>query len=537
MVPRDVADDIVAEAFAKVLAVIRAGGGPSHAFGGYLLTAVRNLASDWLQARRRLTAVGDMDVATDDRTAAGRGRVTPGIGSAAETQAEARDEARLVVRAFARLPARWRAVLWQLEVEGKAPAAVAPMFGLSANGVSALAMRAREGLRQAYLEEHVGANVPAQCRIYAAEFGAGARGRLSRRRRAAMQEHLGHCPSCQDLFTELTELNSRLGAILTPAALAAASAALRTGRHTAMIRTGLTAPWRTWRLHPVTAAAGAAAGAAVAGGMLFAVNVTPVISSPALIAARPTDPAAPAAAASAPAITRRGHNGSGGGAGPGSLAGTGTPAPPGSPPGTDPLPGTGSLPSVTPRSAPAPSNQPAAASSPPSPAAPNTPAPTQANPIQTIASAASTTATTLTSTVSTTVSDVTSAASTTVNTLTTTVTTTVSGVASTTVASVASTASAAVSGVASTASGTVASVADTTGTTVSGVASAASATVASVADTTGTTVSGVASTVVAPATNTGTASTPPSALTTTAPGSASAATATASKAVATATGL
>jgi RNA polymerase sigma factor (sigma-70 family) len=225
LVPSGVADDIVAEAFARVLAAIRSGGGPSQTFRGYLLTAVRNVANDWLRTSRRLTLVSDMDVAAGE-SVAGPGRINPGIGSAAETQMEARDEARLVTRAFGRLPARWREVLWQLEVEGKAPAAVAPMFGLSANGVSALAMRAREGLRQAYLEEHVGANIPVECRTYAAEFGAGARGRLSQRRRAAMQEHLGHCPACQDLFTELTELNSRLGAILTPAALAAASSAL-----------------------------------------------------------------------------------------------------------------------------------------------------------------------------------------------------------------------------------------------------------------------------------------------------------------------
>src|ERR1700691_4819644 len=51
MVPHGMADDIVAEAFARVLAVIRAGGGPSHAFQGYLLTAVRNQANDWLKAR------------------------------------------------------------------------------------------------------------------------------------------------------------------------------------------------------------------------------------------------------------------------------------------------------------------------------------------------------------------------------------------------------------------------------------------------------------------------------------------------------
>src|ERR1700676_1508009 len=129
MVPADVADDIVAEAFARVLAAIHAGGGPSHAFRGYLLTAVRHQAHDWLQARRRLTVVADMDARVEDK-AAGSSWVNPGIGSAADTQAEARDEARLVTRAFGRLPARWRAVLWQLEVEGKAPAAVAPMFGL-----------------------------------------------------------------------------------------------------------------------------------------------------------------------------------------------------------------------------------------------------------------------------------------------------------------------------------------------------------------------------------------------------------------------
>ena len=71
MVPHDVADDIVAEAFARVLAAIRGGGGPDAAFRGYLLTAVRHLASDWLVARRRVTAIGDMSEETAD-LAAGR---------------------------------------------------------------------------------------------------------------------------------------------------------------------------------------------------------------------------------------------------------------------------------------------------------------------------------------------------------------------------------------------------------------------------------------------------------------------------------
>ena len=151
MVPRDVADDIVAEAFTRVLGAIRAGGGPGLAFRAYLLTAVRNTANDWLRASRRTTVVGDLGEDLEDHVPEenmGVARLSRGP----EAETEARAEARLVTRAFAHLPARWRAVLWQLEVEGEAPAAVAPMFGLSANGVSALAVRAREGLRQAYLQ-------------------------------------------------------------------------------------------------------------------------------------------------------------------------------------------------------------------------------------------------------------------------------------------------------------------------------------------------------------------------------------------------
>ena len=41
MVPRDVADDIVAEAFTRVLGAIRAGRGPGVAFRGYLLAPKR----------------------------------------------------------------------------------------------------------------------------------------------------------------------------------------------------------------------------------------------------------------------------------------------------------------------------------------------------------------------------------------------------------------------------------------------------------------------------------------------------------------
>ena len=228
MVQRDAADDIVAEAFTRVLGAIRAGGGPGLAFRAYLLAAVRNTANDWLRASRRTTVIGDLDQDLEDRVPEENMGLAQ-LSRGPEAEAEARAEARLVAAAFGRLPTRWRAVLWQLEVEGKAPAAIAPMFGLSANGVSALAVRAREGLRQAYLQQHIGRNIPASCQSYAAVLGADARGQLSRRRRSVVHEHLQHCTGCHALASELTELNSRLGAILTPAALAGASAALASG--------------------------------------------------------------------------------------------------------------------------------------------------------------------------------------------------------------------------------------------------------------------------------------------------------------------
>ena len=361
---------------------------------------MRHLAYDWSQARRRLTVVGDLDVQATDE-AAGSGRVNPGMGTAAETQAEARDEARLVTRAFGRLPARWREVWWQLEVEGKAPAAVAPMFGLSANGVSALAMRAREGLRQAYLEEHVGANVPAACRTYAA--------RVRRRgpRPAEPAPPGGHAgasrplPPCQDLFTELTELNSRLGTILTPAALAAASRALGSAKRATVLRTHLTGHWRTWRWHPVTSVTGAAAGVAVVGGMLLAVNVTPVTSTPAHAA---TGPAVPAAMPWG-SFDRKRQPGKGGG---GAAASAATHVSPHSPPAAGSPASTGLLAAVARPSGALPAAPPAIFA-PGAPANPRhasqapssggtTVTSTPANPNQTIADTASATVTGLTNT-------------------------------------------------------------------------------------------------------------------------------------------
>ena len=90
-----------------------------------------------------------------------------------------RPEHALISRAFTSLPERWRTVLWQVEVEGERPAAVAPSFGLSPNAMAALARRAREGLRAAYLQAHLTAEASEDCRATVSRLGNYVRGDLA----------------------------------------------------------------------------------------------------------------------------------------------------------------------------------------------------------------------------------------------------------------------------------------------------------------------------------------------------------------------
>src|SRR6188472_1837250 len=143
-------EDLVSEAFAKVMTVLQGGGGPDVAFRAYLLTAVRRLHVDKIRSNQKLTTTGDMTP------------YDPGVPFT--DTAIAGFEGGAAAKAFASLPERWQLVLWHLEVEGQKPAEIAPLLGMSANSVSALAYRAREGLRQAYLNMHSADLVSDACR-------------------------------------------------------------------------------------------------------------------------------------------------------------------------------------------------------------------------------------------------------------------------------------------------------------------------------------------------------------------------------------
>lgn len=205
------ADDLVSEAFAKVLVVLQRGGGPDLAFRAYLLTAVRRLHVDRIRATSRLQTTDDLS------------SVDPGVPFR-DTAVEGFESA-AAARAFASLPERWQMVLWHTEVEGQKPAEVAPLLGMSANSVAALAYRAREGLRQAFLTMHVQDLEDDACSWTHRNLGAYVRNGTSRRDTARVEAHLAECRSCTAIYLELTEVNSNLAGIIAPLLLGGAAAA------------------------------------------------------------------------------------------------------------------------------------------------------------------------------------------------------------------------------------------------------------------------------------------------------------------------
>jgi RNA polymerase sigma factor (sigma-70 family) len=214
--PADV-DDLVAGAFTRMLEILRAGRGPTEAFRAYLLTSVRHLAYDRSRAERRLDLTDDI---TDVHGIDPDGTIVPFTDPAL-----AGLERTLAARAFATLPERWQAVLWHLEVEGDSPADIAPLFGLTANAVSALGYRAREGLRQAYLQEHLASGSGRWDRRHretGEKLGAYTRGGLARREAQRIEAHLAECGECRALADELRDVNAgMIRSVVAPLVLGA----------------------------------------------------------------------------------------------------------------------------------------------------------------------------------------------------------------------------------------------------------------------------------------------------------------------------
>ena len=155
------------------------------------------------------------------------------------------------------------------------------LLGMSSNSVSALAYRAREGLRQAFLTMHLQELEDDACAWTHQNLGAYVRNGISRRDAAKVEQHLTECRRCTALYLELTEVNSNLSGLLAPLLLGGAAAAYVGSTAGAVALKGgllvlLDRAKDLVATHaPASAAAGVAAAVAVGGGVFLMTDDDP----------------------------------------------------------------------------------------------------------------------------------------------------------------------------------------------------------------------------------------------------------------------
>ncbi|MGN6218910.1 MAG: sigma-70 family RNA polymerase sigma factor [Microbacterium sp.] len=202
-------DDIVSEAFTSILSAIRKGGGPHEGFRPYLFATIRNVAASWGR-RTQETPLDDLDE------------------RASESEAEFAElvaDRSVLAQAFRELPERWRELLWYVEVEGMKPREIAPLLGMSANAVSALAYRAREGFKQAWLQAHISDPArPAECRWVCELLVASEKKPVKRGDRRRLDAHLQECQACRIVAADLEHVSQKLRLVLLPLVLGGAGA-------------------------------------------------------------------------------------------------------------------------------------------------------------------------------------------------------------------------------------------------------------------------------------------------------------------------
>ncbi len=252
------AQDVVAESFARVLVVLQNGTAEIDRFRPYLLTMVRNAAIDTV--RRGRESAHDFSPTAD-----------PPVSELATDPADGLSDRDTLRQALESLPPRWQTVLWLGEVEGMSRQEIADRLAIKPTAVSTLALRAREGLRRAYLAAHL-RGATGECAVIRDLLPAYVRGSASPRNTALVSTHLDACDDCRESQLGLVLINSDLAALLSPLALSYALPAA------AAAKAGLSG-WLIARLtssagHPVVAGAAAATLAATAGLGILALTDT-----------------------------------------------------------------------------------------------------------------------------------------------------------------------------------------------------------------------------------------------------------------------
>ena len=206
------AEDIAQEAFLKVAAAMGRGNGPDVVFRPYLLRTVRTAAADrWNEQAKETPMANTGDSPVEDASLAA---------------VLHRDNPELVMKAFQSLPVRWMTVLWHAEVEREPPRRIAPVLGMEPGAVSALLLRARKGLREAYLSAYAAAPPRTECEPTFPYLAATVLGTNSARDRRKVKEHTRDCEDCAKVLAELSDVGATMRVILAPMLLIPSGALL-----------------------------------------------------------------------------------------------------------------------------------------------------------------------------------------------------------------------------------------------------------------------------------------------------------------------
>ncbi|MFC4223743.1 sigma-70 family RNA polymerase sigma factor [Lysinibacter cavernae] len=268
---RPEAEDLLSDAFASILDVLRRGMGPTESFRGYLYMVLANLTKN--QAKKTKTVPLDED-ADSFLEQLHEADVNAGLG-----------ERSLVYTAFTELPERWQQVLWLLEIDGYDLNAIGDRLGIKANAVAQLASRAREGLRTAYLQLHVERTNSEECKSVSSIMAKTVRRKAGKRDADRVAAHLETCLDCRQSFEWMSDIGQQMRSIVAPlilggsgiAGLAWGTTSASSGASAASVvaagKVGIGAK---------VAIAGGAAVVAIAGltaGLLYSPSPDPVVST------------------------------------------------------------------------------------------------------------------------------------------------------------------------------------------------------------------------------------------------------------------
>lgn len=202
-------EEMVQEAFARILELVQEGKGPSKNFRSYLYAVIRTVVLEHVKqdSEDSIDEVSEANFAMNDESI--ETSIDHGL---------ARD-------AFQALPERLRKVLWLVEIEGLAPREAATRLQISPNQVSVMRKRGRAALRKAWLEAHVDASeADAACRDFRPLIVRGVTGGLRSKQQRSFESHIDGCSPCKNLKVEVKEMSG-----LVAASLAVLSAGVRTG--------------------------------------------------------------------------------------------------------------------------------------------------------------------------------------------------------------------------------------------------------------------------------------------------------------------